>query len=323
LNCPSLAGFNCPLTVTPPASATEAGQPLITDGTEPRPRHRRRLEELLPLLRCPVTGQKLELVSESHLMTVDGSRQWPIVDWHPIFFGSAAETRRFADSHLSNSVPPQALNMIKNVRGPVLNISAGGTRTYLPHCIELETAIFRNTDIVGDGHVLPFADGVFEVVLAINAFEHYREPDRVASEILRVLKPGGKVFIHTAFLQPLHEPPWHFFNCTKFGLLKWFDRFEVEKLSVSENFNPIYGLAWQAHELLNVLCDEKGSAAAKRFGALPLKTIASFWNQPECRDDARWSDLRQLSQSAQERLAAGFEFVGRKAETGPVESRKC
>jgi hypothetical protein len=60
---------------------------------------------------------------------------------------------------------------------------------------------------------------------------------------LRVLKPGGHVFIHTAFLPPLHEPPWHFFNCTKFGLQQW--SFEIVSLQVSENFNPIYALAWR------------------------------------------------------------------------------
>jgi hypothetical protein len=25
-------------------------------------------------------------------------------------------------------------------------------------------------------------------------------------------------FIHTAYLRPLPEPPWHFFNCTKISL---------------------------------------------------------------------------------------------------------
>jgi FkbM family methyltransferase len=302
----------------PPAPATVGpAQVRPAAGVEPRPRNRQRLEELLPLLRCPVSGQALKLLSDRQLATVDGRQQWPLVDWHPIFFGDAAETRRFADAHLSNPVPARAMALIENATGPVLNMSAGGTRTWLPHCVELETAIFRNTDVVGDGHALPFADGVFEAVLAINAFEHYREPDRVVAEILRVLKPGGKVFIHTAFLQPLHEPPWHFFNCTKFGLLQWFDRFEVVDLTVSDNFHPIYALAWQADDLLGVLRSERGAEAAARFGALSLQEIAAFWNQPACQRDARWAELRQLSQAAQERLSAGFEFIGRKSGSLP------
>ena len=282
---------------------------------EPRVHNRQRLEEILPLIRCPATGQPVRILSDEMLVTSDGSRQWPLKDWHPIFFGKAAETKHFPDSHLSNPVPMRAMKLIEDLAGPVLNMSAGGTHTWLPHCIELETAIFRNTDIVGDGHCLPFADCVFDAVLAINAFEHYREPDRVVSEILRVLKPGGKVFIHTAFLQPLHEPPCHFFNCTKFGLLQWFKRFELVDFCVSENFNPIYALAWQADELLKALREERGDEIANQYGALPLHDIASFWSHPTGRQDVRWSELRHLSQTSLEKIAAGFEFVGQKPES--------
>ena len=175
--------------------------------------------------------------------------------------------------------------------------------------------MFRNTDIVGDGHCLPFADAVFDAVLALNAFEHYREPDRVASEVLRVLKPGGKVFIHTAFLQPLHEPPWHFFNCTKFGLLQWFRKFELVDIRVSDNFNPIYALAWQADELLKALRAERGKETADYYGAMSAMELASFWNDPKCQQDVRWAELRHLSQESMEKLAAGFEFIGRKSDS--------
>jgi SAM-dependent methyltransferase len=264
------------------------------------------------LLRCPRSGKALRLVSDEWLETEDGAMRWPVQDWHPIFFGDAGQTRVFPDAHLSNPVPPKALAIVENAAGPVLNISAGGSRTWRPNLIELETAIFRNTDVVGDGHALPFADGVFDAVLAINAFEHYHDPDKAVAEILRVLKPGGKVFIHTAFLQPLHEPPWHFFNCTKFGLLRWFEPFEVVEVGVSENFNPIYSLSWQAADLLSVMLAERGAAAASRVSEMTLEKLAGFWCDARLRDDACWEDFRELPQQAQERLAAGFEFVGRK-----------
>src|SRR6266404_4644417 len=38
---------------------------------------------------------------------------------------------------------------------------------------------------------LPFADGSFDVVVAGELLEHLRDPRRVASEVLRVLRPGG------------------------------------------------------------------------------------------------------------------------------------
>jgi SAM-dependent methyltransferase len=38
---------------------------------------------------------------------------------------------------------------------------------------------------------LPFADASFDVVVAGELLEHLRDPQRVASEVLRVLRPGG------------------------------------------------------------------------------------------------------------------------------------
>jgi SAM-dependent methyltransferase len=221
----------------------------------------------------------------------------------------------FPDAHLSNAVPQEALALVQSYPGPVLNISAGGSHTWLPNLIELETAIFRNTDVVGDGHALPFAEGIFDAVLALNAFEHYRDPHKAAAEILRVLKPGGTVFIHTAFLQPLHEPPWHFFNCTKFGLLEWFAPFASVEVTVSENFNPVYSLSWQASDLLSLIHSERGAQTAKQIGALTLEKLASFWRDAKVRGDLCWEDFRLLSQHSQERLAAGFQLVARKPQT--------
>ena len=300
---------------TLPARQIAAGHIAANSvSTAPRPRSRERLVELLPLLRCPRSGKSLRLVSDEWLESEDGATRWPVKDWHPVFFGELGKTRVFPDEHLSNAVPQKALDLVRESAGPVLNISAGGSRTWLPNLIELETAIFRNTDVVGDGHALPFADGVFDAVLAINAFEHYRDPDRAVAEILRVLKPGGKVFIHTAFLQPLHEPPWHFYNCTKYGLLRWFEPFETVEVCVSENFNPIYALSWQASELLGVMQAERGAKAAKQTGAMTIEKLAAFWRDAAVRGDKCWEEFRQLPQHAQERLAAGFEYVGRKQQ---------
>ena len=38
---------------------------------------------------------------------------------------------------------------------------------------------------------LPFQDATFDVVVAVELLEHLRDPKRVVSEVLRVLRPGG------------------------------------------------------------------------------------------------------------------------------------
>ena len=49
--------------------------------------------------------------------------------------------------------------------------------------------------IAGDAALLPFADGVFDLVVSRNATHHIDDPARVFQECARVLKPGGR-FVH-------------------------------------------------------------------------------------------------------------------------------
>ena len=53
------------------------------------------------------------------------------------------------------------------------------------------------TYLVGDARTLPFADGSFDVVCAMDLLEHVEEPARVVAEAARVLAPGGQLFFHT------------------------------------------------------------------------------------------------------------------------------
>jgi ubiquinone/menaquinone biosynthesis C-methylase UbiE len=166
--------------------------------------------------------------------------------------------------------------------------------------------------VVADSHALPFADESFEAVIAMNAFEHYRDPAKAAAEIHRVLQPGGKVLIRTAFMQPQHEAPYHFYNATRFGVEAWFAAFETEQLHVSENFNPSYALAWMAHECQTALQKDAGAAVAQNFAAAPIGRFAAFWTDPASRRDEAWTMFGQLSQPSQEAIAAGFEYLGRR-----------
>jgi ubiquinone/menaquinone biosynthesis C-methylase UbiE len=48
---------------------------------------------------------------------------------------------------------------------------------------------------MGDAAHLPFADASFDGMFCIDAFEHFPEPARAASEFFRVLRPAGFVFL--------------------------------------------------------------------------------------------------------------------------------
>ena len=295
-------------------SGLKAGTPLgpIEDRIKPRPKTRDRLMDLLAILQCPVTGERLRLLSDDALVNESGTQRWPLDEWRPVFSSDPSAIKKYPESHLSNSVASRAIELIKQSKGLALNVSAGGSQEWFPNLIEAEMAFFRNTDTIADCHALPFADGVFDVVMALNAFEHYHSPERAAQELYRVLKPGGTVFIHTAFIQPLHEPPWHFYNCTKYGLLKWFSPFETVDIRVSENFNPAYSLGWLAFQVRHAFRVERGEKAARSFDKTPISEMAKFWESPAARTGWLWDEFQSLSQASQVETAAGFEYIGHK-----------
>ena len=83
-----------------------------------------------------------------------------------------------------------------------------------------------NTDVVADGHFLPFKDGVFDGVWIQAVLEHVLEPSAVVAEIHRVLKPGGVVYADTPFIQQVHEQAYDFTRFTLSGHRWLFRNFE-------------------------------------------------------------------------------------------------
>lgn len=67
--------------------------------------------------------------------------------------------------------------------------------------------------VLADGTALPFPDAAFDVCFSSNVLEHVREPWALCEEMVRVVRPGGTVFVaFTNWLSPWggHETsPWH------------------------------------------------------------------------------------------------------------------
>jgi SAM-dependent methyltransferase len=56
-----------------------------------------------------------------------------------------------------------------------------------------------------NAEALDFADNAFDAAFSYNAFEHFANPDRVLAEMIRVVKPGGLIWL---VFGPLYLSPY-------------------------------------------------------------------------------------------------------------------
>lgn len=112
----------------------------------------------------------------------------------------------------------------------------------------LHTSSYTGIDIQGGGHRdnkktpdkfydginVPFNDNFFDSVIATEVLEHILEPQQLLSEMTRVLKPGGTIFITMPFVWAEHEVPYDFQRFTRYKLEQMFRTVGLSEVIVSE-----------------------------------------------------------------------------------------
>lgn len=131
--------------------------------------------------------------------------------------------------------------------GLILDFGAGHTPKNLlrPHVVYLDAVQYQWTDLVCTRSRLPFRDHTFDAVVSQSVFEHLPDPHFTARELCRILRPGGIIHLDTAFMQPLHGDPWHFFNMTHHGLRRVMAPFEEIRSGVKPYQQPSASLQMQ------------------------------------------------------------------------------
>ncbi len=87
--------------------------------------------------------------------------------------------------------------------------------------------------------------------MCTGVLEHVADPRKALSEIYRVLKFGGRIFIETPFMQTVHASPEDFYRWTPDGLRQIMCAFEVIVIEVVAG--PASALAWQFQETMAML----------------------------------------------------------------------
>ena len=104
-------------------------------------------------------------------------------------------------------------------------------REYFKNIIGLDISVGKNVDVVGDAHNLPFEEDKFDIILCIEALEHFHNPIVAISEMRRVLKNNGLLILSTRFVFPIHDAPGDYYRYTKYGLKNLFKDWEIVELN--------------------------------------------------------------------------------------------
>ena len=165
---------------------------------------------------------------------------------------------RINESCSTHPYSNRALEIINNTDGLILDIGAGiqEAEKLQSNMVLLDAVHFQNLDVVNTCPLLPFHSSCFDSIVSQAVFEHLDNPALMAREAFRVLQPGGLFYLTTAFMQPLHGDPSHYFNMTSHGLKRILDCFDVLDIGVEPFQYPSYGIQMGIEAVLPYLNGE-------------------------------------------------------------------
>lgn len=257
--------------------------------------------KLLEVLVCPTCHESLGRGQRE----CDGCGRH--VDWlgdTPSFLGPKA-------SPLAGGEPVSRHAALDNVATDYFDLDSGGL--YLdagagwpplsrPEVIQLEIERYPSTNVVGDGAELPFRDGTFDGIISHAVMEHVKDPFGYARELVRVLKPGARFICHSAFLQPVHAYPDHYFNTTLEGLKLLFKGARIIEAGVAPFQLPWLTVEWILRSYCAGFTDQQ---EAERFKDMRIRDLLG-----NMQDDRPMEQFQSLTDHTTLELAAGVYVLG-------------
>lgn len=234
------------------------------------------------------------------MLTCVNRHCWPVKDGTPLFLDppdSYLDQR--TNPNPTNPYNPRNLDLIR--QSPlsfILDYGSGNPRDeeIFENVVRVDFLHYRSVDVVTNTRRLPFAEGTFDFVISESVFEHVRDPWHCASELHRVLKPGGQIRVDTAFLFPVHGDPYHFYNMTLEGVEETFKLFRKIESGVGPHQSSGTAMNVFVRYFLSLIEDEPARVRLREtLGAIDFAVFDTL-----------------IPPGKQHIMAAGVYFIGEK-----------
>lgn len=126
--------------------------------------------------------------------------------------------------------PRMILKYVKE-KSTVIDIGSGPERLG-KEFINVDVFPFPEVDIVSNATQLPFKDDSIDATVSESLLEHVPDASLVAKEMIRVVRPGGYIYVSAPFIHPYHASPDDFNRWTISGLKHMFSDLEIIKAGV-------------------------------------------------------------------------------------------
>lgn len=156
----------------------------------------------------PWRAPPLEMKSQKNeLLAIARGRLYPSLT-NPNYL--VLRSRRIIFEKWIKQLPEQGLTVL-DIGGryqPYRPLLGARIRRY----VALDVQQTEMVDVVGSADVLPFEASSFDLVIATQVFEYFRDPIRAAEQIHQALKPGGVLLMSVAAMAPrfVDEEHWRF-----------------------------------------------------------------------------------------------------------------
>lgn len=146
-----------------------------------------------------------------------------------------------SEIHNNKSVHRAFLNLRlseEKLKGKTIDVGGGGGDDYISFMKRDEGVSFETFDLKVGKQVdfekdsLPALDNTYDTVIFLNVMEHIFNYQHIASEVVRIIKPGGQLIGYTPFLMWYHPDHKDFFRYTHEALRIILDKTNAKHVTI-------------------------------------------------------------------------------------------